>query len=1021
MNCARIALENGRSWGWNLSRPLAVISRLGLGKIVSGRPTGGPLFPAPIRNACIMNQSTCVRRVVTGAAAIALASASYADEQRFTPLGTLPAAQPESHALGVSADGSVVVGYCHTDSGDRACRWFENRIEELGGFPVSTTFSVAHAVSANGTVIVGQCETGGVPYAFRWENGAVLFLFDRGDGPKPSGEAWAVDAAGERVAGITKAGDQQRGRLWKREAGGVVADSLPGGPYAITPDGHAVVGAMPVGDFSHAYLWSDGAVRNLGGLRALANSTAFAISADGAVVVGESESPFGTEAFRWREGVMTGLGGLSPGHDFLSSARGVSGDGRVVVGWSQRDDESIGAFVWDAAHGMRWLDDIVTRACRAPLGRFVLQEATAVSADGTTIVGNGRNARGKNEAWRVRLPVSVFEPAARFKAEPSGSGMDMAAGPALGAALAVIGDLHRPAGLAIDGDDRIYVAEADADRVGVFDASGQLLWRLTGPPDSPLRQPAGLAIDGRGDLWVADQGNSRVCVLTREGALRREFGQGTLIAPQAIALAVERVLVADIVTGRVETFDLNGRSLGTYESPADAVEGLIGPRDLAVAPDGRVFVTDQVASRVSVFDVRGRWVAAFGEHGDQAGLLAEPAGVQWFASHLYVVDCDNHRLQVYSPAGEFQFETGRRTMRPREAGGRLHFPRDLRIAPSGRFAVVSEPVESRCQVVELIAVAPGADAALPVIDTAHEFSPQGSIACASSIVAVPLSDRNAISVFRLTNNGAALLTDIGGHGTAFGQFRGELEVALESPQALFVLDSGNRRLQRFALALSTLAASQPEVGTTRFIKALRLPETKDPARSTDQLFLTLLGDGFAFGSEQSGDYFLAARDFRSSPTVVARQSTIKSARISTMAAGRHTNRTAAIDLAAGRVTISNPDGSVAATWGRRGQGPGEFIRPVGLAFGLDGAVYVSDAGVERVQKFSDGGALLKEWGRPGVGRGEFCGLAGLAVDGQCRVIAVETGTHRCQIFDADGNYAGVFGAPLYCMPARLSD
>ena len=50
---------------------------------------------------------------------------------------------------------------------------------------------------------------------------------------------------------------------------------------------------------------------------------------------------------------FTGLGDL-PGGPFHSRPVGVSGDGRVVVGWSLSDDTSDGreAFRWTAAEGM---------------------------------------------------------------------------------------------------------------------------------------------------------------------------------------------------------------------------------------------------------------------------------------------------------------------------------------------------------------------------------------------------------------------------------------------------------------------------------------------------------------------------------------------------------------------------------------------------------------------------------------------------------------------------------------------
>src|SRR5690606_26940384 len=66
------------------------------------------------------------------------------------------------------------------------------------------------------------------------------------------------------------------------------------------------------------------------------SSRAFDVSDDGKIIVGWSTSEQGgdfvAEAFRWENGVMQGLGDL-PGGFFGSQARGVSGDGSVVIGY----------------------------------------------------------------------------------------------------------------------------------------------------------------------------------------------------------------------------------------------------------------------------------------------------------------------------------------------------------------------------------------------------------------------------------------------------------------------------------------------------------------------------------------------------------------------------------------------------------------------------------------------------------------------------------------------------------------
>lgn len=78
-------------------------------------------------------------------------------------LGYLPGFTVESEALGVSADGKIVVGFSSSAESRRAFRWSPSSgMQSLG-----TADGVARGVSADGTVIVG--ESGG---AFFWTEGS---------------------------------------------------------------------------------------------------------------------------------------------------------------------------------------------------------------------------------------------------------------------------------------------------------------------------------------------------------------------------------------------------------------------------------------------------------------------------------------------------------------------------------------------------------------------------------------------------------------------------------------------------------------------------------------------------------------------------------------------------------------------------------------------------------------------------------------------------------------------------------
>ncbi len=104
---------------------------------------------------------------------------------------------------------------------------------------------------------------------------------------------------------------------------------------------------------------------------------------------------------------MVGLGvsfhdGASVGS---SIATAVSGDGSVIVGDHMNGSHP---FIWDAAHGMRDLLDVLTDdyGLGSQIGQLELQHVSGISADGQTITGTGivRNDVDPDVAWVVVLP-----------------------------------------------------------------------------------------------------------------------------------------------------------------------------------------------------------------------------------------------------------------------------------------------------------------------------------------------------------------------------------------------------------------------------------------------------------------------------------------------------------------------------------------------------------------------------------------------------------------------------------------
>jgi DNA-binding beta-propeller fold protein YncE len=66
------------------------------------------------------------------------------------------------------------------------------------------------------------------------------------------------------------------------------------------------------------------------------------------------------------------------------------------------------------------------------------------------------------------------------------------------------------------------------------------------------------------------------------------------------------------------------------------------------------------------------------------------------------------------------------------------------------------------------------------------------------------------------------------------------------------------------------------------------------------------------------------------------------------------------DTGNGRVVVFSPEGEVAATWGTKGSGGGEFQDPIGIAAG-GSRIYVADAGNRRIVVLDRHGETLAAW------------------------------------------------------------
>jgi DNA-binding beta-propeller fold protein YncE len=254
-------------------------------------------------------------------------------------------------------------------------------------------------------------------------------------------------------------------------------------------------------------------------------------------------------------------------------------------------------------------------------------------------------------------------------------------------------------------------------------------------------------------------------------------------------------------------------------------------------------------------------------------------------------------------------------------------------------------------------------------------------------------DTGASAVEKLTysvgSNSLSLtpVLSFGGPGAGDSQFNTPTAAALDSDGNVYVVDSGNNRVQKFTadgVLITILAPSDTHAfnhPTGIAIDPSNNIYVLDRDNSRVEKFNASLAWVESWGSVGTGDgnfttpYAIAADPFGN---------------VFVMDAGNH------------RVQkFNSSDGAFERTWGSSGSGNSQFLADsqgrTGIATDANGNVFVADAGNNRVQEFNPNGAFITTFSTL-QGGGQLNGPTGIAVDTGGRVFVADTGNNQVVVF-----------------------
>lgn len=771
------------------------------------------------------------------------------DKQGMHRLHDLPGGKVFSLAMATSADGLVAAGHSESVWGMEPFRWSGGRMEGLGGLSQENFGGTALDVNADGSVIVGMST----------DDGHARLAF-----------VWTADHGMRRLSDVLVGQFGLRTPGWRlEEAIGISDDGLAIVGNGRNPDGHAeawLVRLPPKAwtDPGSANVSSDGEVgearrfrfgRWRTSLDGIPEPDAVAVDRDGNVAVAGRGDP----TIRWfdaRGAVLNrdlpadtplrvgsraaGLAFAKDGLLYLAEAAG----NRIVVlnrdltparSWGRRgtsagefneprgvavSDEHV--FVADSGNRRVQVFDLMGQPVRVidqagpQDGAFRNPTDVAVDAQGQLWVAETGRSRIHQFDAEGRWLRSWGEPGSGTNLFGSHVGLCAFGGELFVADQAIVrvdvrdgqgkrltdwgamgvrpheggGRLMAPRSIAIAPDGSFgVVCETLEDRCQIFERASAAesvrpaeFRRSIAPEFGPR-----FAVSGN-LLAVAEPNVAGVAVYdlaVKPAALLSRFGvygsrPGEFLNPSSVLLDAEasRLAVVDAGNSRitllevrrpgpkappdspgscrfVKSIALSALDTGGAESKPD--------RPLAIAalarhPHASVYVVDERHAEIRVFDSEWKLVRRFGEYGEGDKQLRKPVDLAFDGSggRVYVADEDGRRVQVFTSDGQHQFSIG-----PETGDYRLGRP---------------------------CAVAAGPDGSVFVVDGAGD----------------------CVVKFGAQGEGLARW---GRRGGGPGEFLNPTDIAVDAIGRVFVLDTGNRRVQVLSAQGRFVEAIGPELYT----------------------------------------------------------------------------------------------------------------------------------------------------------------------------------------------------------------
>ncbi|XP_064394422.1 tripartite motif-containing protein 3-like [Halichondria panicea] len=173
--------------------------------------------------------------------------------------------------------------------------------------------------------------------------------------------------------------------------------------------------------------------------------------------------------------------------------------------------------------------------------------------------------------------------------------------------------LGEPWGIAVGPNKKIYISDWDRNAIHIFNSNGKYDKTLNEETmdmlGDLLKLPAGIAVDQDGSLLVADRGSHCVWRLDPKGSILLKIGSegvgpGELYLPYGVVVCTDgSIAVSESGNNRVSIFSPSGTFLKHFGQKGNEPGMFNHPRHMCITKENELVVADELNGRLQLFSL----------------------------------------------------------------------------------------------------------------------------------------------------------------------------------------------------------------------------------------------------------------------------------------------------------------------------------------------------------------------------------------------------------------------------------